>query len=107
MGLIENFDRLAGLIEERENHGDMKGLLVTIRDQVEQSEKEKAALAIHASALELEKTKTEAKQLESVARLKADNTKLVETIAQLKTKNQTPSFEVIDLSPMEPPENFI
>jgi len=97
MELTAQFDELGRLIEERENHGQLKGLLVFIRDYVQRTDQEKMRIAEHASALELEKAQMQKAHAQSESVLKAENAKLVAenqdlvaTIARLQTPDDDP-----------------
>jgi predicted nucleic acid-binding Zn-ribbon protein len=99
MGLMENFDRLEMLIAERQDHAAMKALLISIRDQVEQAEHEKTAIATHASALELELAKSNTGHREERARVATVNEQMV---SDLNKQLATLKEEVTRLKAQQP-----
>lgn len=86
MNIASQFDRLDKLIVDRSAEiSTMRGILHSIREQVEAYQKES----------------------ESHAALKSENQKLIATIAKLQAANQKPSIEVIDQAPQPPSETFL
>lgn len=98
MNILESIDRLNGLIVTARpaSIGEMRNLISSIREQYEADQQSHSQLAQDHAKLQKSKAEAEAK-----------NNELVIKITAIERKRATPTIEVIDQSPMEPPDSLI
>lgn len=90
MGLTQDMERLSTLIEERENHGDMKALLITIQDQMQALQEENTTITTQLSAVQIKLSQAETRHREEIARMNKETEKLKSEIQQLKSEDAPP-----------------